>query len=94
MKDGHLTNAFAAFCGEGVANLIRNPLELVKQQLMVGREKRADSSFSKIFKKQGIKGFYTGYSPTLLHNLTFSTIQMPIFEYAKPLLSIITGGDK
>lgn len=74
----------AAVAGEAASNILRNPLEYVKQQLMVGRESRVRDSLKNIYKQRGAMGFYTGYGPTLLRDVSFTALQMPIFERIKP----------
>lgn len=40
-------------------------------------------------KNKGLKGFYIGYTPTLIRDIVFSAIQLPLFEYirAKKIIS-------
>lgn len=40
MGKSHAGNVMASVCAEIVANLVRNPFEVVKQQMMVGRSDR------------------------------------------------------
>lgn len=40
MGKSHTGNVIASVCAEIVANLVRNPFEVVKQQMMVGRSDR------------------------------------------------------
>ena len=75
-----LSNAFASVCAEIAANIVRNPFEVVKQQLMVGRSKYIWSSLKDIYKNKGVKGFYIGYQSTLIRDIVFSAIQLPLFE--------------
>lgn len=44
LPKSHLSNITASVCSEMAANFLRNPLELVKQQMMVGRSDRIVSS--------------------------------------------------
>jgi hypothetical protein len=37
LSNSYSSDLLAAVMGEGVANIIRNPFELIKQRLMVGR---------------------------------------------------------
>lgn len=52
---------------------------MVKQQLMVGRNENIVSSSISIMKNKGLKGFYIGYVPTLIRDVVFSSIQLPLF---------------
>lgn len=80
MHKSHFANMAASVCAEIVANIVRNPFEVVKQQMMVGRSDRIFSSFSEIWKQKGIAGLYIGLSSTLGRDILFSAIQLPIFE--------------
>lgn len=91
----------ASVCAEIVANIVRNPFEVVKQQMMVGRSDRILSSFSEIWKQKGIAGLYIGLSSTLGRDILFSAIQLPIFEAIRerltknnvnPVVSASVGG--
>jgi solute carrier family 25 S-adenosylmethionine transporter 26 len=73
-------NAFASICAEIVANVVRNPFEIMKQQLMVGRSEKILESLQQIYKNKGLRGFYIGYKPTLIRDIVFSGVQLPLFE--------------
>ncbi len=47
---------------------------------MVGRNENMARSSMEILKNKGIKGFYIGYMPTLVRDIVFSAIQLPLFE--------------
>jgi hypothetical protein len=44
----HVGNFFASVSAEIVANLVRNPFEIIKQQMMVGRSDRIFQTFSQV----------------------------------------------
>ena len=50
---------------------------------MVGRNENIVSSSIEIMKNKGLKGFYIGYIPTLIRDVVFSSIQLPLFEYIR-----------
>ena len=83
MPDNSFKNLYASVVAEVVANVIRNPFEVVKQQMMVGRSDRIMSSLLEIRGLKGLKGFYIGYQSTLIRDITFSAIQLPIFEFMR-----------
>jgi solute carrier family 25 S-adenosylmethionine transporter 26 len=58
---------------------------------MVGRESKIRESLRNIYSMKGLRGFYTGYAPTLLRDISFSAIQMPLFEHLKPLIGGALG---
>ena len=74
---------------------MRNPFEVVKQQLMTGRADRIRSSLAEIARTKGIFGFYTGMQATLARDILFSAIQLPLFEYFRkkdsPLSQVYTA---
>jgi len=47
---------------------------------MVGRGDRIRHSLTEILKSKGITGFYTGLQSTLIRDILFSAIQLPLFE--------------
>ena len=94
MPQGHMTNFFAAVVSETVSNFITNPLELVKQQIMVGRSDKVVPSLKSVYSILGWKGFYIGYAPTLIRDIMFSAIELPLYEYSKQFLSKKFGYDK
>lgn len=73
----------ASSIGECVAVLVRNPFELIKQNLQVGNHKSIIQSASHIIKKEGIIGLYRGYFITVFREIPFSIIQFPLYEYIK-----------
>lgn len=83
LHDNPLKNIYASICAEIVGNLVRNPFEVVKQQLMVGRSERIVSSLGQIIKTKGLSGFYTGYKSTIARDIVFSAFQLPIFQYLR-----------
>ena len=66
---------------------MKNPLEVVKQQMQAGRESTSLSAFRNIYKYKGMKGYYIGYAPTLLRDILFAATQMPLYEYLKPIIA-------
>jgi hypothetical protein len=79
LKDHALRNVAASGLAEIAANLVRNPFEIVKQQLMTGRSTKMFSSIVEIVKGRGLAGLYTGLASTLARDILFSVIQLPLF---------------
>lgn len=48
IPDNPFRNVYASICAEILANLVRNPFEVVKQQLMVGRADKVTHSLLEI----------------------------------------------
>ena len=77
----------AASIGEINACLIRVPVENVKQrrQALTVKHNSSLTVIKDIFKLEGVKGFYRGYSTTVMREIPFSLIQFPIWEKLKKL---------
>lgn len=63
--------------------MVRNPFELIKQQMQVGWNPTLRSTFREIYKLNGFAGFYEGYFSLILREVPFSMIAFPIYEYYK-----------
>ncbi|XP_078444030.1 mitochondrial substrate carrier family protein [Wolffia australiana] len=68
-----------------LSTLICHPLEVVKDRLTVDRETYPTIAlaFRKIYERQGIRGLYAGFSPTLIGMLPYSTCYYFMYEKAK-----------
>ena len=65
----------AAAIGECSQALIRNPSEVVKQNLQIGKHSGSmKTAILEIYKYQGIKGFYAGYGSLIMREIPFSAI--------------------
>lgn len=73
----------AAALAESTQALIRNPFEVVKQNLQLGNYKNNIEASIDIFKHRGIRGFYSGYFSLILREIPFSMIQLPFYEVLK-----------
>jgi solute carrier family 25 S-adenosylmethionine transporter 26 len=80
-----LAHMLAAIAGECSAALIRNPFELVKQNLQIGRYNHIIEAVSDIYCKNGVRGLYRGYVITVTREIPFGLIQYPLYEYLKKL---------
>ena len=75
----------AASVGEVNACLIRVPVEIVKQRRQAGHAIYNSSMavIKQTWKLEGLKGFYRGYSTTVMREIPFSLIQFPMWERLK-----------
>ena len=73
----------AAATGEVSQALVRNPFEVVKQNLQVGHYKTTWECAKDIFKHKSIAGFYSGYFSFIMREIPFSSIQFPFYEVLK-----------
>jgi solute carrier family 25 (mitochondrial S-adenosylmethionine transporter), member 26 len=78
-----VSHMIAASCGEVMACLIRVPTEVVKQRLQAGNETKFRSAMYNCYHKEGIMGFYRGFSITIFREVPFSLFQFPMYEYLK-----------
>lgn len=74
-------NFFASITAEFCANIVRNPIQVIKQQIMIGRVTTIREGSQVIWNHQGIKGFYSGFRMTLARGVSFSSIQLPLFQF-------------
>lgn len=78
----------AASIGEMVACLIRVPMEVVKQRRQVCSTQSSVQIMMSALSNEGlIKGLYRGFGSTIVRELPFSFIQLPILEYLKVVYS-------
>ena len=76
---------FGGISAEVLCNLLRNPFELMKQNMQVGNENSLRGILRHIYGNYGFRGLYKGFGPLLLREIPFSCIQMPTYELAKSM---------
>lgn len=72
-----------AMLGEMAQVLVRNPFELIKQNMQVGKYNSILEASKDILSNNGIPGFYRGYFVTVLREIPFGLIQYPLYEHFK-----------
>lgn len=77
-----LINSIAGWIGEMVADLIRTPIEIVKQKRQVSKiQYRTIDILMNAYRSEGLwNGIYRGYGITIMRDIPFSAIQYPLFE--------------
>lgn len=87
-----LINLVAASVGEMFADLIRVPVEIVKQKHQVSDvQHSAIDILMQSYRTNGlINGVYRGYGITIMRDIPFSAIQYPLWELQKALFVTIT----
>lgn len=82
-----MINLLAASIGEMFADLIRVPVEIVKQKHQVSEvQHRAIDILKNAYKTDGlINGIYRGYGITIMRDIPFSGIQYPVWELLRAL---------
>lgn len=85
---GHMT---AASLGEVTACLVRVPVEVVKQRTQALNTGSSLASFRLTLQSEGLRGFYRGYTSTVMREIPFSIIQFPLWEFMKSTWSEKSG---
>ncbi|CAG5121284.1 unnamed protein product [Candidula unifasciata] len=85
---GHMT---AASVGEVTACLVRVPVEVVKQRTQALNTGSSLASFRLTLQSEGLRGFYRGYTSTVMREIPFSIIQFPLWEFMKSTWSEKSG---
>ncbi|CCH43415.1 putative mitochondrial carrier protein [Wickerhamomyces ciferrii] len=82
-----ITHMISASLGEITACLVRVPAEVIKQRTQTSISNSSLDTFKILLKnenKEGlIKGFYRGWSTTILREIPFTIIQFPLYEWLK-----------
>lgn len=81
---------FAEIC----ANIIRTPLEVIKQQMQVGMNRSLVMASIDIYKVSGFRGFYSGLPSLILRDAPYSAVFMPVYEGMKRLRLLPGEGDQ
>ena len=84
-----LVHALSASLAEGTSCLIRVPVEIIKQRMQVSAKGSTTSIglLKSVLRAEGISGLFRGYTTTLLREVPFSFIQMPLWEWLKTSLA-------
>ena len=79
-------SAVAASIAEFSSSILRNPFEVIKQNMQMLSYGKISESMKNIYEIRGLRGFYAGFMPLILREVPFSTIQLPVFEFFQKLL--------
>jgi len=77
--------ALAAIMGDVTGSGWLCPSEVMKQQLQAGIYPSTSQAISGIWKKNGIRGFYQGFTGGLARDVPFRVAQLTTFEVTKNL---------
>jgi solute carrier family 25 (mitochondrial S-adenosylmethionine transporter), member 26 len=66
--------AAAAATADVAVVAVRNPFEVVKQQMQSGMHKTTTDAVRTILRVDGVRGFYAGYASTVLREIPFDAI--------------------
>jgi solute carrier family 25 iron transporter 28/37 len=88
-KSGHHP-AQAAICGASAAighDMFMTPFDTIKQRMQLGHYRGMIDCIHSIFVKEGMRAFYMSLPTTLVMNIPYGSIMMPINESARKLLN-------
>ncbi|KAJ3735901.1 mitochondrial carrier domain-containing protein [Lentinula guzmanii] len=89
-----VNHVVSASLGEIAACLIRVPTEVIKTRMQTSSYGSGLSSFSAariLWTSEGLRGFYKGFSITVMREIPFTSIQFPLYEVLKSRLSHVLG---
>lgn len=80
----------AALCGASAAiahDFFMVPFDLVKQRMQLGHYSSVSNCIKSILKLEGVRGLFVSYPTTLLMNIPYGCVMVPVNESIKELLS-------
>ncbi|CDI87052.1 mitochondrial carrier domain-containing protein, putative [Eimeria praecox] len=77
------THIAAAAIAESSACVIRNPFEVVKQQVQLGLHASTSEGFSAVWRLEGPRGFFVGLGTSMLRDVPFAAMQLSLWEWFK-----------
>eukprot|EP00898_Chlorokybus_atmophyticus_P008302 jgi/Chlat1/8473/Chrsp80S07881 len=75
--------AIAAALGNVVASGVRVPPELLKQRVQMGHHTNMLQAMYVTAQREGLKGFYRGYTAQLVRDVPYAMLQFAVFEALK-----------
>lgn len=90
-----LVHMLSASLAEVCACIVRVPVEVIKQRMQVASVGTTSAGILKLtLKNEGIYGLFRGYTTTVLREVPFSLIQMPLWEWLKVKVAQNSGQDQ
>ncbi|CDJ37040.1 mitochondrial carrier domain-containing protein, putative [Eimeria tenella] len=77
------THILAASIAETSACVIRNPFEVVKQQVQLRLHETTAEGFSAVWRLEGPRGFFVGMGTSMLRDVPFAALQLSLWEWMK-----------
>lgn len=77
----------AAAGGDIASSTVRVPFEVVKQRMQSGMYTSPVAAVRNIAMKEGLTGFFAGYTSLVLRELPFDALQFPLYEFLKSALA-------
>lgn len=78
-----VVHMLSASVAEVAVCAVRNPFEVVKQQLQTGYHKGTIAAVKNIVRIDGIRGLFAGYWSTVLREIPFDAIEFALYEFLK-----------
>ncbi|KAL8452207.1 hypothetical protein Emed_001514 [Eimeria media] len=77
------THIVSAAIAESSACVIRNPFEVVKQQVQLGLHPSTAIGFKSVWRHEGLRGFFVGMGTSMLRDVPFAALQLFLWEWMK-----------
>lgn len=90
---GFLAHAGSAGLADVAVCAVRNPFEVVKQQMQLGLHADTRSALRTILAVDGVRGLYAGYGSTVLREIPFDAIEFGLYEAMKGRLRRRKGAE-
>jgi solute carrier family 25 S-adenosylmethionine transporter 26 len=78
----------SALIADFTGSIFLCPMEVIKQNIQIGRYTTASHAFYGISRAEGVRGLYKGYYSLLLRDLPFRCIQLPLYDGLKDYYNI------
>ena len=75
--------ALAAAAANVAVCAVRNPFEVVKQQMQSGMHTSSRAAVQRIIAQDGVAGLWAGYTSTVLREVPFDALQFTLYEFLK-----------
>ena len=86
-----LSHIAAASVADVVVCVVRNPFEVVKQQLQVGMHRSTVGAVRDIVRADGVRGLYAGLASTIARDVPFDALQFLMYEHLKAKVAAERG---
>ncbi|KAG6549789.1 hypothetical protein Mapa_008770 [Marchantia paleacea] len=78
-----LAPVLAAAFGNVAASVVRVPPEIIKQRVQAGIYRNVFEATTSVWMKEGVTGFYRGYTAMVARDIPYSALQFMTFEILK-----------
>jgi solute carrier family 25 (mitochondrial S-adenosylmethionine transporter), member 26 len=78
-----VAHAASAALADVCVTVVRNPFEVVKQQMQAGMHASTAAAVRSILSSQGVRGLYAGWASTVAREIPFDAIEFTLYEWLK-----------